>query len=145
MKKNTFVVPEMIGSYHKSPIMFNQMLTEAMFNLWNQRLLQLNIAKKPCNPVCSSQRSYSFSECSPWRDGVRESFGNCQEIFIGNIWKTTKSIALTYFSLKGVLMSSQCYKHDLIRIPFKMQLGGMFHNKISGINLTVKLIWYIRI
>lgn len=53
--------------------------------------------------VHSSQRLFSLllGTLIPRRWGWRESFGNCQEIVIGNIWKTTKGITLTYMSLKG--------------------------------------------
>jgi len=42
----------------------------------------------------------------------RASLGNCPEIFIGNIWKTTKGPALTYFSL-----SRDSYLFPMLQTP----------------------------
>lgn len=53
--------------------------------------------------------------------------------------KPQKALPLTYISLRGVAISSQCYRPALIRTLFKKRGEGMFHNKIPGTNLTVKL------
>ena len=68
-------------------------------------LPQSKIVKKlTALSLCSSQRLHSlFLRTFISRRGGWGSFRNCQEIFLGNIWKTTKGTTLTYANLRNGL------------------------------------------
>lgn len=96
-EKTTFIILETTGPRHKFPIMHDHMLTRtcstcavrASFNKTSLKSLAIL-----CAFWSKITQSVSWNAHSREME-LEESFGNCQEIFIGNIWKTAKGITLT--------------------------------------------------